>query len=414
MIEILLIVIAFVILTLVVIWAHFISQICQKNIVDNRFRDETNVKLYHEHKAEIEKDFEQGSLDEESYQYLKTELDQSLLQDIEENSAEANQPKASTTNLSIVWPVALSVFILAFSGYWYTQQGAYELIANTPQVHESLDAQQQMVVQVQKLKKITEREPNNANAWYSLGQVLVGVGEFDKALSAFDKVIVIDGEKADFFGAKAQASYYKNEQKITKEVQNYIDKALSLDVNDPSTNILLGMDQFARNNYQQAISYWQVVIDEARPSVNLDALKGAIAEAKNRLALTGGGKAQAQSWAGPQLSLQVSTSEEVIEQLSTGEDRVVFVYAIPAEGSRMPVAAVKVKASDLPLRVVLNDALAMSPQAKLSDVEKVHIYAIVSKSGSVGIKSGDFKGELMNVSTSHNEVINLTIDHLVE
>ncbi len=186
-----------------------------------------------------------------------------------------------------------------------------------------------------------------------------------------------------------------------------------LDAKDPSTNILLGMDQFVSKNYQQAIDHWQVVVDDNRPSVNIDALKAAIVEAQNRLALTGG-KVSENAAPGPELMLHVSISDEITSQLAQGPDKVVFVYAIPASGSRMPLAAVKVKASDLPMDVVLNDARAMTPQAKLSDFEQVNVYAIISNDGGVGIKPGDFKAELNNVSVAQTQTIDLVIDSLVE
>jgi cytochrome c-type biogenesis protein CcmH len=261
---------------------------------------------------------------------------------------------------------------------------------------------------------VTEKEPKNSDAWYSLGQALVGIGEFEDALTSFDKVIGIDGEQADLFGAKAQASYYKNEQKITEEVQSYIDKALSLDAKDPSTNILLGMNNFINKNYQQAIDYWQIIVNDNRPSVNIDALKGAIVEAQSRLSLTGGKVNDDIRDAGPQLSLHVSVSEGILTQLNTGEDKVVFIYAIPNEGARMPLAAIKVKASDLPLDVILNDQSAMTPAAKLSDVEQVSVYAIISKDGGVGIKPGDFKAEIIGVNVDTKETIGLVINSLVE
>ncbi|GLX79174.1 c-type cytochrome biogenesis protein CcmI [Thalassotalea insulae] len=417
MIELLIIVIALVLLLLVVIWGHFLTQNRHQAAADNSFRDQTNVRLYHEHKAEIEQDYQQGALDSESYQYLKTELDQSLLQDIEDNSKEARQQHSDSRQLSIFWPVVLSVFILGFSGYFYQQNGAFDLIASTPQAragHEMLDEQQQVIVQVQKLKQLTEQQPKNADAWYQLGQALVGIGEFSEALSAFDQVIAIDGEHADLYGAKAQASYYQNQQRITPQVQGFIDKALALDARDPSTNILLGMDQFTNKAYQQAIDYWQLVIADARPTVNIEALQGAIDEAKNRLSLTSGVIAKNTGLPAPELALHVSISEEIAQQLSISEDNVVFVYAIPANGSRMPLAAVKLKASDLPIDVVLNDARAMSPQAKLSDAEKVHLYAIISSDGGVGIKSGDYKAELQNIDVRRTTPIELVIDSVVQ
>lgn len=417
MLELLVIVVAFILFLLIIVWAHFLTQNRKAQAIDNSFRDETNVRLYHEHKAEIEKDYQQGRLDQESYEYLVAELEQSLLQDIQDNVSEANQAADRTSPLSIIWPITISLFILIFSLGMYNERGSMELIASTPKSqanHQNLDEQQRIIVEIQKLKKATEQTPNNSDAWYSLGQALVGIGEFDEALTSFDKVIEIDGEQADLFGAKAQASYYKNQQKITEEVQYFIDKALSLDANDPSTNILLGMNNFINKNYQQAIDYWQVIVNENRPSVNVEALKGAIVEAQNRLSLTGGKASDNVTLSGPQLSLHVSVSDEMLAKLHKGEDKVVFIYAIPSEGSRMPLAAIKVQASDLPINVILNDQSAMTPQAKLSDVEEVNVYAIISKNGGVGIKPGDYKAERTSVSVNTKETIELVIDSLVE
>jgi len=418
MMEFLVIVIAFILLILVVVWAHFINQNRQQMVVDNSFRDQTNVRLYHEHKAEIEKDFQQGSLDDESYQYLIAELEQSLLQDIEDNTNEANAVAAVVAEPSLIWPMTLSLFLIGFSGYFYAQHGAFDLVANTPkadatQQTQATDSQQQAIANIKQLQMLTEKEPENSKAWYSLGQALVGVGEFNGALIAFDQVIKIDGEHADLYGAKAQASYYQNKQKITPQVQQFIDKALTLDAKDPSTNILLGMDLFINKHYQQAISRWQMVIDDNRPNVNINALKGAITEAKNRLALSGGVTSQ-DTTMGPQLSLTVSVNNEILAELEKGEDKIVFIYATATQGSRMPLAAMKVKASDLPLDVVLNDASAMTPQAKLSDVEQVNLYAIISADGGVGIKPGDFKAELKNINVSEKRPIELVVNSLVE
>ena len=38
------------------------------------------------------------------------------------------------------------------------------------------------------LKTQTENEPQISDVWYALGQALVGVGDFDGALEAFDRV----------------------------------------------------------------------------------------------------------------------------------------------------------------------------------------------------------------------------------
>lgn len=80
----------------------------------------------------------------------------------------------------------------------------------------------------------------------------------------------------------------------------------------------------------------------------------------------------------------------------------------------MPLAAQKLMASDLPTVITLSNKNAMSPANNLSSVSQVHIYAIVSQQGSVGIKSGDFKAEVQNISVNNTETITLLVDSLVK
>lgn len=414
MIEVLSLIVIFVLLILAIIWGHFIfanRNQEQDETLTHELRENTNVDLYKEHKAEIEKDYAEGGIDEESYQYLLAELDKSLLQDIA-------QSDKSTANLSqdrqlgLVWPVMMSVFVLVFSLVFYNQHGALEQLSKAPP--SPADSEQMQVhEQMQALRKQTEENPQDPEAWYALGQSYVGLGQFDEALAAFDKVIEIEGDHADLYGAKAQALYYQEEQNITPQVQAFIDKALSLDPSDPSTNILLGMHNFVNQDYQQAINYWQKVIDSGRSTVNIEALKEAVSEAKNRLSMTGQVAQESEDVTGPSITVNVSLSDDLFSKLSAGEDKVVFIYAIPADGPRMPVAAVKMMASDLPSEVTLSDSKAMSPQAKLSDVNVVHVYAVVSQLGGAGMQPGDFKAEKTHVNVHTDQNIELVIDTIV-
>ncbi len=414
MIEVLSLIVIFVLLILAIIWGHFIfanRNQEQDETLTHELRENTNVDLYKEHKAEIEKDYAEGGIDEESYQYLLAELDKSLLQDIA-------QSDKSTANLSqdrqlgLVWPVMMSVFVLVFSLVFYNQHGALEQLSKAPP--SPADSEQMQVhEQMQALRKQTEENPQDPEAWYALGQSYVGLGQFDEALAAFDKVIEIEGDHADLYGAKAQALYYQKEQNITPQVQAFIDKALSLDPSDPSTNILLGMHNFVNQDYQQAINYWQKVIDSGRSTVNIEALKEAVSEAKNRLSMTGQVAQESEDVTGPSITVNVSLSDDLFSKLSAGEDKVVFIYAIPADGPRMPVAAVKMMASDLPSEVTLSDSKAMSPQAKLSDVNVVHVYAVVSQLGGAGMQPGDFKAEKTHVNVHTDQNIELVIDTIV-
>jgi cytochrome c-type biogenesis protein CcmH len=75
-----------------------------------------------------------------------------------------------------------------------------------------------------------------------------------------------------------------------------------------------------------------------------------------------------------------------------GPEDTVFVLARPAQGSRMPLAAVRVKVKDLPLTFSFDDSMAMNPASKISDFAEVVVAARVSKSGNVMPQGGDLEG----------------------
>jgi len=434
MITLLILIITFLLLMLAIIWGHFFRSNHSIQDHNNEIRDQTNIQLYQEHKAEIEKDFKRDAIDEENYQYLITELDKSFLQDMAASEKEAAKLlPAANKNMSWLWPAFITLFILAFSITLYQKQGASaKLSNNSPSMQaennssmESSAAEDTSLLdQIKAIKKALEKTPKDSSLWYSLGQTSISAGDFSGAAKAFNEVIKIEGKKPELLGAKAQAVYYGNGQKINTKIQSLIDEALTLDPLDPSTNVLLGMDHFIHQRYQKAIHHWQIIVDSGRENVNLEALNGAINEARNRLAATLNTPSNNTATAAqnsttdantnsPKLTLHISLSKEFQQALAQGDDKTVFVYAIPADGRRMPLAAMKIKISDLPTTIELTNAQAMSPRFNLSSAKTVHVFATVSQQGTPGIKSGDFKAELKNVAVSTTKTLELEINQLV-
>jgi cytochrome c-type biogenesis protein CcmH len=74
-----------------------------------------------------------------------------------------------------------------------------------------------------------------------------------------------------------------------------------------------------------------------------------------------------------------------------GPDATVFIFARAPTGSRMPLAILRKKVSDLPLEFKLDDSMAMSPAARLSSVGQVVVGARVSKSGNAMPQAGDWQ-----------------------
>ena len=407
-------ILSLIVIALLIVWRIFSSSKDTLGAENINIRQETNVTLYHEHLANLETDLAEGSIEQDSFVQLKAELDKTLLQDA--SSSESTRGGKTST---WIWPLGIAFTLVCFSIFSYMKLGAYPLL-NAPTVsaiseeNSQLTPEQMLAFRLQQLEKVVIDEPENAEAWFSLGQTYISIGEFDNAIAAFDKVIAQVGEHAELLGPKAQAMYYKNNQQINADIQQVIDQALALDSLDPATNILLGMNSFSNRDFAKAVQYWEVVLNSDRPGISTDALAEAVAEAKNQLRLSNQEPSSVELKKSadptlPQLTVEVSLAQSLQEQLQNGDDKVVFIYAIATNGPRMPLAAVKLKASDLPITIVLDDSQAMTPQMRLSSVNEVNIYAVVSMQGSVGIKPGDFKAEVLNVDTMTKSPIAMEI-----
>ncbi|WP_394176889.1 c-type cytochrome biogenesis protein CcmI [Thalassotalea litorea] len=408
----------FLLVALAIIWRHFLRRSLKARPQD--YRGQTNKDLYHEHLAEIQLDLDKGRIDQESFDYLKSELDRSLLADMQATEKEQQSRDKQTSKL---WPVIISVFVLGFSGLGYYQYGAWKLAMNPVAIAEHGAGSQANVI-IERLKILHEEvqaNPENTDAWFQLGQILTTVGQYESAYVAYQKVIDVEGEQADILALQAQVKYYQNGQQRSDEINALIDKAKALDPEDASTLMFIGMDHYVNGRFNEAAANWQKIIDSGRAGVNTDALQEAIDEALANAtnatndASANGELAQNDSSAnGPSFTLVVTLSDEIIQAMADKEDKNIFVYAVNSQGPRIPLAAVKIKASDLPTTLVLDDSKAMNPQMQLSSAEQVTIYAVLSMQGTPGMNPGDFKGEIANIDVEGQQQLNLIIDSVVK
>ena len=117
--------------------------------------------------------------------------------------------------------------------------------------------------------------------------------------------------------------------------------------------------------------------DEAR------AIQGSIAEARAK----GGLSAPASTASSEKnISGKIELSAELKSKIKSGD--IVMVIA-RKPGERMPVAVLKAAVAAFPLNFVLNDSLAMSPNALISQLPEVSVEVRISKTGMAMPESGD-------------------------
>ena len=182
-----------------------------------------------------------------------------------------------------------------------------------------------------------------------------------------------------------------------------IDRALKLDPDNLKALSLAGTAAFDRKDYATAVKHWERVQQVApADSIYRSQVQGSIAEArelgKMPPAATAAPMAAANTAPSPNSaaasSARVSGSVKLSPALAgkASPNDTVFVFARPADGSRMPLAILRKQVKDLPLQFTLDDSLSMSPAAKLSAHKTVMVGARISKSGDAMPQPGDFTG----------------------
>ncbi|QSX41089.1 c-type cytochrome biogenesis protein CcmI [Shewanella cyperi] len=408
------ILIALVVLVgLVLIWIPHFRQ--QKGLAKAEdVRQSTNLALYKERLANLELELANQSLDQTEFDALKAELELSLLQDIKQGGkASAGLNKNSR---SLAWPLLMSVMLLAVTAFMYHRLGAFEELANPPVAnnpHAGMNPEQLMAQRLKMMEAAVAAEPENSQAWFSLGHAYISAGQYDKAMTAFDKVMALVGTYAEMLGPKATALYYKNDQQMTPEVQALIDQALALDPKDPSTLLLVGMDAFFSSDFTKAVTAWETILTSDRPDVDREALANAIATARMRMQDSGAipnDETHRPTAQVSELTVTVSVKPELATQVQASDT--LFVFARTTDGERIPLAVTKVKADAMPLTVKLDDSSAMSSDHKLSGAKVVDVIALLSKSGTVRPQTGDLQGRVASVKPG--EQIQLMLDVQVQ
>lgn len=396
--------------SMVILWWPFAKK-GQLATNSQNARSDANTQSYRISLEKLDTQFQEERIEQAEYDDLKAELGRKLLQD------EASQEQAlQIKGHSILLPIGISIFLIIASVYLYLSIGSSTELAQSAERNAQMQSQKDQFQQaLTELEQKVAENPNNSEMLFNLAHFYITAQQFDKSIIAFQKLITIEGEHAEFIGPQAQALYYKNQQQMTPEVEALIKRALALDANDVSTLVLLGMDNFVNGDYAKSIMLWQQVLNNARPGTDTVTLTNAVANAKERLAMSGEAmpempKPTAVSSAS--VSANVSISDSLKDRFSP--EQTIFIYAIAIEGSRMPLAAIKLTAAQLPIDITLNDSNAMTPAGKISQHSNVRLFAVISQSGTPGIQPGDLHGSIINAATNGEQTYQLIIDSVAE
>ena len=261
------------------------------------------------------------------------------------------------------------------------------------------------------LNDIEERsaaKPGNVEYLSLLGEYYTAQNAHVQALEIYEQLLLEFPESAELLARAAQAEYLKGERQLTDRARRRAEAALAINPEQRSALGTLGMAAFEAGQYARALQYWeQLLAFEAPGTPGYQMLTTIIAEARTR-----GGLADAPAVspieAEPSLSVGVTVTVAVPEGVTA--QGTVFVIARPSGGAqRMPTAAVRRSASELPFSVRLDDTSSMAGQ-KISALSLIDVEVQLSETGQPGRANASWLANADNIEPAEDAKVRLVLE----
>ncbi|MGM9516781.1 tetratricopeptide repeat protein [Roseateles sp. DB2] len=362
-----------------------------------------------------------GLLSDELHRSSRQQLEQSLVAAVLQTSAApAPSPAAAPSSPAPVrrqsavgrttW-AGVAAFILLAGGAGYAWKGApaawttagagtAAMLATSADGAPPAPQQQaphalgndQMLEMVQTLAKRLQAQPEDPEGWAMLARSYATLGRHAEAQPAYAKALELSPADAALMADYADTLALQQGRMLQGKPLEWVRKALAADPRQPKALLLAGTEAFDRKAHAEAAGFFERALQSAAPGSSLGAqARSALEDARQAGGLPASPTPAPQASGDARIQGRLSLAPALAAQVKP--DDTVFVFARPAEGARMPLAVLKRKASELPLDFVLDDSLAMSPQARLSGAAQVVVSARISRSGQAQPQPGDLQAQ---------------------
>ncbi|HKB53105.1 MAG TPA: c-type cytochrome biogenesis protein CcmI, partial [Ramlibacter sp.] len=321
-----------------------------KNIAVHASQRQLNAAIFREELAKLDQDLAEGTLAREDHAQARAELQRRALDDTREADAATTLRAPRRTMVT----VALVVPLLA--------GGLYLMLGNPASMSGQVDPhvqQQDLERLVASLAKKLEQEPDNLQGWAMLARSYKVLGKMQEAELAFERAGSFIDNDAQMLANYADVAATNAGGSLKGKPAQLIAKALKADPQNPMALWLSGTEALERQDYDRALATWDRLMALLPPgSEDANMLQGAIAEVRSRAgkpvqaAAAPAAEPKAAAPGGPSITGTVEVAA-ALKDKAAPDDTVMVIARLP--GSRMPVAVVRARASELPVKFTLDD-----------------------------------------------------------
>ena len=254
--------------------------------------------------------------------------------------------------------------------------------AATPTDHEP--SEEDIPAMVERLAERLRRQPDDVEGWHMLARSYSAMNRYADAAKAYGHMATLLPQDAGVLADYADALATAQDGALAGEPERLVERALAIDPQQAKALALSGSAAFARGDFARAEKQWHAVL----PLVPADSefarsTQAGIAEARARQGIPA---------TAPSARLS-GTIRLAPGSAAPAPGQTLFIYARAANGSPMPLAAIKREVGALPLQFALDDSNALAAGTHLSDAGQLIVGARISTNGSATAQAGDLEGQ---------------------
>jgi cytochrome c-type biogenesis protein CcmH len=355
-------------------------------------QDQLNLAVLRDQARELDADLAAGVIEPAAWREARGDLERRVAEDVQTASAGGSHSTspAARPQRALAMGIALVLPVLAAALYFHVGSPVGAALETSAQGEPHPMSNAQIGAMVDALAQRLRKEPGDADGWDTLASSYVALKRYREAANAYARLAALVPDNASVLADYADALASAQGNSLLGEPERLLARALAIDPRHVKALALAASAAFQRGDFSLAETRWKQVLELVPPESEFaQATRASIEQAHAR----GAGKEapqQKQQQRGAHLAGTVELDPALRARVA-GSD-VVFIFARAVAGPRAPLAVLRKRVSDLPLRFVLDDSMSMAPDARLSSFAQVVVGARISRSGSATAAQGDLEG----------------------
>jgi cytochrome c-type biogenesis protein CcmH len=347
-----------------------------------------NLAIHRDQLQELDADLAAGTLAREQYDEARRDLERRMLEDLRGGQAAAPARDAVRHGTAI----AISVAVPLLAALLYFAVGNPGAISSPAGDDSQSVTREQIEGMVGRLAARMKENPDDPKGWVMLGRSYAVLDRYPEAVEAYANAVKRSPPDAQLLADYADVIAMTRGRNLLGEPEQLIAQALKIDPDNVKALLLAGTVAIEKHDFKAATVHWERLLTLVPAESDIAASIRDGIEDTRKLASTQP-KARAGTKAAPApaaVSGTIRLAPAIAAKAAPGDT--VFIFARAVSGPRVPLAVARKRVSDLPAAFRLDDSMAMSPAAKLSDHPRVVVGARVSKSGKPVAQPGDLEG----------------------